>query len=433
MHTRSLPLVAALLLSAGEVVAQAPAPARQPPLQGRTPAECLQGAADARTRMITQARQAGAAVDAAAIFAEARRLAGDCAARFPVATTAPRDLAALASLYLFAGDTAGARRATDRLLATPGLSPRERGEAYLAAIRSAIAAADPFAGPVAGAETLARQLDALPDSLLDLKLSAHEQLRAQYDYADVDDGLRAHAIAVLDLLALAQRLGVPLPQRTAQSARVQAYLSLARTAADFLHPDSALAVLERAEAECGPDARSAFADPRALYGLVGTRAAPIVAGHWVNAPDTLTTLPLGNGRVTLIQFTAHWCAPCRNSYPGFKRVAARFANTAFDPVFVTGIYGMFEGRRATVEEELAADRTYYGEHWAIPFRVAILVPPAGAAAGAEIALDQAYHVAGVPQIVAVDKRGIIRQIVTGWDHGNEERLGRLIEQLEREP
>jgi hypothetical protein len=47
--------------------------------------------------------------------------------------------------------------------------------------------------------------------------------------------------------------------------------------------------------------------------------------------------------------------------------------------------------------------------------------------------DQAYHVIGIPQVVVVDKRGVIRQIVSGWDRGNEDRLTRLIQQLVGEP
>jgi thiol-disulfide isomerase/thioredoxin len=435
-RSRWMSTAVALLLSAGEVVAQAPAPAAAAPLQGRTPAECLQGANDARNRMVTEARNAGAAIDGSRIMADSRRLAAECAARFTIATIRPQELVALSSLYLFIGDTARARQASDRAQTAPGLTTRERGEAYLAAIRSAIAAADPFAGLVPLAEDLARQVDALPDSLIDLKLAAHQRLLGQYEYADVDDGIRSHASAIVDLVARLRRQGAPQVQRTALPALVQAYLSLSRAAADFLHPDSALAILDRAEAELGSAAevRRAFEGSRALYALVGTRAAPVVAEHWINAPDSLTEVPVGNGKVTLIQFTAHWCAPCRNSYPGFKRVAARFAGGAFEAMLVTDIYGTFEGRRVTLDEELAADRAYYGEHWAIPFRVAIIVPPRGGVAPgtSRATTNDAYRVAGIPQIVVVDKRGIIRQIVTGWDRGNEERLTRLIEQLEGE-
>ena len=428
--SRLTPAVAALLLSAARALAQIPAaPA---PLQGTTPAECLQGARDARTRMVMEARGSGAAVDLAKIAADARRLAAACAAPFDVARTEPRQLADLASLYLFIGDTTGAERATERSLTVPGLTPRQRGEAYVAAIRTYVAAADPFAGRVTRAEDLARSVDAFPDSLADLKLAAHLELVEQYEYADVDDGLREHAAAILDVAAHRQRSGAPLPAAVAQRAVLQAYLSLARAAADLLQPESALAVLGRGDSALAstPDARTAFASSRALYALVGTRAAPIAAEHWVNAADTPATVPVGRGRVTLLQFTAHWCKPCRNSYPAFKRIAARFAGPAFQALMVTDLYGVFEGRHVTPAEELAADRTYYGEHWAIPFPVAIALPPAG---GGTPQTDEAYHVSGYPQDVVVDKRGIIRQIVSGWDRGNEERLGRLIEQLEREP
>lgn len=428
-HARPIPLILALVLSAGRGVAQTPA--ARDSLAGRTPAECLQGATAARTRMVMQARSSGAPVDVNRIVAESRRLAATCAARFDVATIATDQLESLASLYLFVHDTALARRATDRLLAAPGLTARQRGEACLAAMRAAIAAADPFAGPVPAAEDLARRTDAFPDSLADLTLAAHQLLLEQYEYGDVDDGIRAHARAVLDIVARLRREGVP-PPAAARPVLVQAYLSLARASADFLHPDSALAVLDEGAAALGPDsaAQRALAASRALYALVGTRAAPVVAQHWINAPDTLTAVPVGGGRVTLIQFTAHWCAPCRNSYPGFKRIGTRFAGRAFEALLVTDLYGVFEGKPVTPGEELAADRTYYAERWAIPFRVAIVTGPQ---TDGQTAVDEAYRVNGYPQVVVVDKRGVIRQIVSGWDRGNEDRLTGLIEQLEREP
>lgn len=43
--------------------------------------------------------------------------------------------------------------------------------------------------------------------------------------------------------------------------------------------------------------------------------------------------------------------------------------------------------------------------------------------------DTGYRVGGIPQIMLIDKHGVIRQIVTGWDQGNTERFAKLIEPL----
>jgi hypothetical protein len=63
----------------------------------------------------------------------------------------------------------------------------------------------------------------------------------------------------------------------------------------------------------------------------------------------------------------------------------------------------------------------------LPFTIAINPPPKDGRRQPQV--DEAYRVGGIPQIVLVDKRGIIRQIVTGWDRGNTDRIGRFIEQL----
>ena len=71
---------------------------------------------------------------------------------------------------------------------------------------------------------------------------------------------------------------------------------------------------------------------------------------------------------------------------------------------------------------------------ALPFPVAIN-PPAKQVPGAyaQPKPDTDYRVGGIPQIIIVDKKGIIRQIVTGWDQGNTARFSKFIDQLLKEP
>jgi thiol-disulfide isomerase/thioredoxin len=178
-----------------------------------------------------------------------------------------------------------------------------------------------------------------------------------------------------------------------------------------------------------PRAAGAFEAAANLYKLVGTAAPPVTGQRWVNAPDSPASIKFGDGKVYLIQFTAHWCVPCRKSYPGLKAVHDQLAGQPFEILFETELYGNFAGKQATAEEEIAADKEYYKEHHGLPFRVAINPAP-GANRAASV--EGQFRVGGIPQTVVIDKKGMIRQIVVGGDKGNEMRLAALVRELLRE-
>ena len=213
-----------------------------------------------------------------------------------------------------------------------------------------------------------------------------------------------------------------------------AFVSLARSAADYLHPDSALMILDAAEKELGAWVHPHFADFRNRYALIGTKAAPITGEWWLNADQPATIQP-GDGKVRFIEFTAHWCKPCVNSYPGVKAMAQRFRSAPFEGVMVTSLYGFLgDQRNLTPEQEIAADRVYFTHEHELPFRIAVNAPARNerGMANGQPQVDRDYRVGGIPQIAIVDKRGVIRQIVTGWDQGNTKRIGELIAQLLKE-
>jgi hypothetical protein len=167
-----------------------------------------------------------------------------------------------------------------------------------------------------------------------------------------------------------------------------------------------------------------------MYRLVGTKATPIDGKWWINAPDGSVYHP-GDSKITVIQFTAHWCVPCRNSYPGFMRMDQHFAGKPVESIMVTDLYGFIGDKRGLMpEQEVAADREYYLDHHHLPFRIAINPIPAR---GDTTTLDndRRYVVNGIPEIVVVDGKGVIRAMVVGWDKGNEQRLSALVEQLLR--
>ena len=350
----------------------------------------------------------------------AQKIAADCAATYDVAKVPPAQLMDLIGLYNAARDTTKARLATERLLAAKDLPPRAQGQALTLGMSQEITKASTVFGIIPGAEQYVAKIDALPDSLADIKLAAHRTMLGRYEYLDVAEGLRTHSTA---LIALARKLNKPTEMITG-------YSSLARSYADRLQPDSALRILDGAEKELGAPATERFKDFRERYALIGTPAANVTAAWWINT-DAKTVAAPAPGKVSLIEFTAHWCGPCKNSYPGLNALAARLKGKDFQGFMVTQLYGYIGTQRPlNPEQEVAADRLYFGTEHALSFPVAInnpVKPVAGKFLQPQPDTD--YRVGGIPQIMIIDKRGIIRQIVTGWDQGNTERFSKLIEQL----
>lgn len=423
----------ASLLAVAAVLAAAPIRAQQavPP---STPAACTKAANDWRMAQTAPAADAyrkatdstradlmvkyRAALTAAATGVQ--KVAADCAAQFNLATIPAVQLKDLITLYTTARDTTSSRLATERLLSEKNLPPRARGDALMIGMAQEVEKVPSYFGIIAGAEKLVAQIDALPDSLADIKLAAHRSMLGRYEYLDVAEGLRTHSTA---LIAIARKLGKP-------NDMIMGYSSLARSYADRLQPDSGLRILAEAEKELGATATASFADFRNRYALIGTPASEVTAEWWINT-DAKSVVTPAKGKVTLVEFTAHWCGPCKNSYPGLRAVNDRFKEKGFEGVMVTSLYGYLGAQtNLTPEQEVAADRIYFGTEHALPFPVAINSPVKPVAGKyTQPKPDTDYRVGGIPQIMIIDKRGIIRQIVTGWDQGNTERFSKYIAQL----
>jgi thiol-disulfide isomerase/thioredoxin len=407
-------------------------------------AQCRLDASNYQAKKVADLRAAGTTLTSELvrpITAEAKRIARDCANKISPDGASVAELSALSSLYLYTNDTSKAKDAVARVTAKPGMSERDRADAMVAAEQLAIATFDPFIGLNPDAERYVREVDQMSDAVLAQKVRAHDLLLARYEYADIDDGLRDHARKLLDLAQRALRtnaLGILMPARpgapsvnAAYPVMATAYSSLARGAGDFFHADSALMILDEADRVLGtvyPDEHRDLDGQRAMYKLVGTKATPIDGKWWINGTDGASLTP-GDGRVTLIQFTAHWCAPCKHSYPGMLNMSRHFAGKPVESILYTDLYG-FIGAKAnlTPEQEVAEDRDYYTKEHGLPFKIAINPP---LARGDTVTRDnnRRYEVGGVPEIIVVDQRGIIRATVVGWDNGNEKRLTALIDKI----
>jgi thiol-disulfide isomerase/thioredoxin len=279
------------------------------------------------------------------------------------------------------------------------------------------------------------ELDQLTGDLLDAKISTHARMNVYYRGDDIDDGIIKHSTWLME-----QATAFTPEQRAKHGMTIiSAHINMAEAVAGRGDNPRAMALLNAAKKNWS-DIRNAdrMIDPViARYSLVGTVGAPIAAPRWLNAPANSTiAMP---GAVTLLEFTAHWCGPCKESYPGVKRLLAKYGKQGFRVVMATELYGYFGSERGlTPEVEFEKDRQYWA-HEGLNVPIAVHdqrgrpVPgPNGVVAAVENPNDAAYKVGGIPQIHIIDKNGVIRLIMVGYDEANEVSLAKLIEKLLKE-
>jgi thiol-disulfide isomerase/thioredoxin len=407
---------------------------------------CQQQGQAEQTRLLKLARDSGKAPDVTAIVNANKAITRECASKIDAASGSAKDRVDLANLYLGTNDTTKAESIINGMLKAKG-TEADRAEALRGGVRLAIAKWDPFAGINQQAEAYLRELDALSDAVLPAKVAAHTQLLGRYDYADNDDGLNAQAKILLVLARRAIETNA-MPMASAHPAQgeypaqpayntaylpmVNAYRSLARAAGDYLHADSALLILDEAERVIGPgwaQGAASVADSRAMYELVGKSATPIDGKWWINAADGSVIKP-GSGKVSVVQFTAHWCVPCKKSYPPMNRLMEQYKGKPVESIMATSLYGYIGTQRnLTPEQEVAADREYYSVEHKLSSVVAINPSVDFRSPEFKSSNDGRYAVGGIPEIVIIDKKGVIRATVVGWDRGNEARFAALIDKL----
>jgi thiol-disulfide isomerase/thioredoxin len=266
-------------------------------------------------------------------------------------------------------------------------------------------------GRLAEALEALSKLDALGDRALDAQFEAHGALHTRYRGRDET----AHTAQAAWLVKTSARLPPELrPKHGALI--VRAYMTLAEAEADEGHYGRAIQLLKTAQGDW-PDLASRLDALLRRYAVIGTDAPPITAQNWVShqRPSPLDF----EGKVTMVQFTAHWCGPCKYSYPAMRRLAQRFGTQGLQTAFFTQLYGYFGAlKNLKPDEELAHSRKYYAG-LGITFPIAV-----GAAD-----VESAFKVSGLPQINLIDRHGKIRGVFVGYEPEMEKRLAAQIQAL----
>lgn len=116
------------------------------------------------------------------------------------------------------------------------------------------------------------------------------------------------------------------------------------------------------------------------------------------------------GRVVILDFWASWCSACRMAAP---RLAALHAKLGAQGLTILGIAD------DSIQAAARAAKSF-----------GIRYPIASDEAGQ---MQRAYGIRAIPTMFIIDKRGIVRDVVVGFDPSREPRIEKLLESLLAEP
>jgi thiol-disulfide isomerase/thioredoxin len=161
--------------------------------------------------------------------------------------------------------------------------------------------------------------------------------------------------------------------------------------------------------------------------LIGKKAAPLDVETWVNG-SPLTDEDF-KGKVVLLDFWAVWCGPCIATFPHLREWNEKYADKGLVMIGLTGYYNY--------DWDDKADKAVRSEEKVAPQKEqAMLVKFAtqhklthrfGIQKGGSF--SKAYGVTGIPQVVIIDRDGVIRLIKVGSGEANARAIGNLLETL----
>jgi thiol-disulfide isomerase/thioredoxin len=157
---------------------------------------------------------------------------------------------------------------------------------------------------------------------------------------------------------------------------------------------------------CGPSQKSGAAPKSEEHALLGA-PAPDFDLPRIGSADGASRVSLSDsrGNVTVVDFWATWCAPCRQSFPAYEQLVKGRPDVAFVAVSVDDDPSAIP---AFIEETRVTFPVAWDEGQGVSQRYA---PPT------------------MPTSYVIDKNGIVRFVHTGFRAGDEAELATVIDGL----
>ncbi|HEY3783076.1 MAG TPA: TlpA disulfide reductase family protein [Fimbriimonadaceae bacterium] len=166
-----------------------------------------------------------------------------------------------------------------------------------------------------------------------------------------------------------------------------------------------------------------FKSDRDRVALIGTAGPELKADKTIGDFTSLGDL---KGKVVMLDYFAHWCPPCRASFPDESAMYGDLKDKGLQIVGVTQFYRYYfkenrEKRDMKPDVEFSRMGDFvkqYNITWPVIFNDGVD--------------SKEYGVGPIPQVVLIDKKGVVRDIEIGYVPANFSRFRAKVEELLKE-
>ncbi len=211
-----------------------------------------------------------------------------------------------------------------------------------------------------------------------------------------------NAFAYIDMLTA----NLPETEDQMMSGQIASVLSMAGMAkVDMLvatgDKEGALVLLDEQIETADPRMATRLKSKKNQMTLLGAAAPAIVANEQIGEYASLEDYA---GKIVIVDFFAHWCGPCKASFPDMRKLYADLHDKGVEILHVTRYYGYYGSERdLSPEQEFEKMKGFAAEHelaWPVVF------------VDAEVFTQ--YGVSGIPHVALIDQDGNVEKIKIGY-------------------
>lgn len=140
---------------------------------------------------------------------------------------------------------------------------------------------------------------------------------------------------------------------------------------------------------------------------VGTAAPSLSIKTLKNYPQAQINLADLKGKVVYVDFWASWCGPCQRSFPALNKLRTQYQAQGFEVVGIN-------------LDKNTQDADGFLKNYPVSFPLA--ADPKGVSA-------EKFAVKGMPSAYLIDKKGVVRHVVVGFNDDEAKTINTLIGQL----